>query len=104
MLRDKGVVEYVEAARLLRQRCPGARFALLGFLGVENVSAISRQRWMPGWRKAMLSIGAASDVRPMVEKADCVVLPSYREGMPRTLFEAAAMGAPSGGDRCARLP
>ena len=95
MLRDKGVVEYVEAARLLRQRCPGARFALLGFLGVENVSAISRAE-MDAWvaQGDVEYWGAASDVRPMVEKADCVVLPSYREGMPRTLLEAAAMGRP----------
>ena len=39
-------------------------------------------------------LGATSDVRPMIARADCIVLPSYREGMPRTLLEAAAMGRP----------
>ncbi len=95
MLRDKGVVEYVEAARLLRPRHPQARFVLLGFLGVENVSAI-HQAQMDAWvaEGAVEYWGATSDVRPMIERADCVVLPSYREGMPRTLLEAAAMGRP----------
>jgi glycosyltransferase involved in cell wall biosynthesis len=95
MLRDKGVVEFVEAARQVRQLFPGARFALLGFLGVENVSAIT-QAQMDEWvsQGVVEYWGATSDVRPMVAKADCVVLPSYREGMPRTLLEASAMGRP----------
>jgi len=95
MLRDKGVVEFVEAARLLRQRYPAARFALLGFLGVENVSAISPAE-MDEWvtQGHVEYWGSASDVRPMIARADCVVLPSYREGLPRTLLEAAAMGRP----------
>jgi len=95
MLRDKGVVEYVEAARMLKARCPGARFALLGFLDVENVSAISRAQ-MDAWvAEGVIEYwGETHDVRPMIARADCVVLPSYREGMPRTLLEAAAMARP----------
>lgn len=89
------MVEYVDAARLLRARHPHARFVLLGFLGVENVSAIHQEQ-MDEWvaEGAVEYWGAASDVRPMIERADCIVLPSYREGMPRTLLEAAAMGRP----------
>jgi glycosyltransferase involved in cell wall biosynthesis len=95
ILRDKGVVEYVEAARMLKARCPGARLALLGFLDVENVSAISRAQ-MDAWvAEGVIEYwGETHDVRPMIARADCVVLPSYREGMPRTLLEAAAMARP----------
>lgn len=95
MLRDKGVVEYVQAAQLLRPHYPHARFVLLGFLGVENVSAI-HQAQMDEWvaEGSVEYWGATSDVRPMIARADCIVLPSYREGMPRTLLEAAAMGRP----------
>ena len=95
MLRDKGVVEYVEAARMLKARCPGARFALLGFLDVENVSAISRAQLDAWVAEGVIECwGETHDVRPMIARADCVVLPSYREGMPRTLLEAAAMARP----------
>jgi glycosyltransferase involved in cell wall biosynthesis len=95
LLWDKGVGEYVEAARLLRQRYPHARFQLLGPVGVDNPSAIT-QADIDGWRKegVIEYLGEAHDVRPVIANADCVVLPSYREGVPRTLMEASAMGRP----------
>ena len=51
---------------------------------------------LEGWVKEgwIDYLGETDDVRPMIEQADCVVLPSYREGMPRTLLEASAMGKP----------
>jgi glycosyltransferase involved in cell wall biosynthesis len=96
MLWDKGVGEYVEAARLVRRRHPDAEICLLGFLDVENPAAISRAQ-MDDWvREGVVRyLGASDDVRPHIADADCVVLPSYyREGTPRTLLEAAAMGRP----------
>lgn len=95
MLWDKGVGEFVEAARCVRVLHPGARFQLLGFLDVDNPSAISRQQ-MDGWVAEGLIdyLGSTNDVRPFLAQADCVVLPSYREGVPRTLLEAAAVGRP----------
>lgn len=95
LLWDKGVGEYVEAARLLRSRYPGARFQLLGPVGVDNPSAIT-QADIDGWSKEGIVeyLGEAHDVRPVIANADCVVLPSYREGVPRTLMEASAMGRP----------
>ena len=95
MLRDKGVGEYVGAARLLRQRWPQAEFCLLGFLDVQNPAAISRAE-MDAWvaEGVVNYLGVSDDVRAEIAAADCVVLPSYREGTPRTLLEAAAMARP----------
>ncbi len=95
LLWDKGVGEYVEAARRLRDRYPEARFALLGFLDVENRTAVSRSD-VEGWvqQGTIDYLGATDDVRPFIADADCIVLPSYREGTARTLLEAAAMGKP----------
>ncbi|GGD68972.1 glycosyltransferase family 4 protein [Caballeronia grimmiae] len=95
LLWDKGVAEYVEAARRLRRRYPQARFQLLGPVGVDNPSAISRTD-VEAWEHENIVeyLGEANDVRPLVAAADCVVLPSYREGVPRTLMEASAMGRP----------
>lgn len=95
LVRDKGVHEFVEAAKIVKRHNPRARFQLLGFLDVENRTAVAREdvaHWVAqGWVEYL---GATDDVRPWIESADCVVLPSYREGTPRTLLEAAAMARP----------
>lgn len=95
LLRDKGVVEFVEAARRVRARHPQARFQLLGAAGSENRSAIGREA-LDAWvaEGVVEYLGTTSDVRPAIAAATCVVLPSYREGAPRTLIEAAAMARP----------
>jgi glycosyltransferase involved in cell wall biosynthesis len=95
LLWDKGVAEYVEAARRLRTRYPQARFRLLGPVGVDNPSAITRDEVAAWEQEGVIEyLGEAHDVRPFIAAADCVVLPSYREGVPRTLMEASAMGRP----------
>lgn len=95
LLRDKGVVEFADAARIVRARRPDVRFQLLGFLDVANRTAIDRDT-VEGWmREGVIDyLGEAGDVRPYLAAASAVVLPSYREGMPRSLLEAAAMGKP----------
>ncbi|CAB3759790.1 glycosyltransferase family 4 protein [Paraburkholderia solisilvae] len=95
LLWDKGIGEYVEAARRLRVRYPFARFQLLGPLNVDNPSALTRAD-VDAWQQegVVEYLGEAHDVRPVIAAADCVVLPSYREGVPRTLLEAAAMERP----------
>jgi glycosyltransferase involved in cell wall biosynthesis len=95
LMRDKGILEFVEAARLIRQRTANARFQLLGFLNVQNPTAISRSKLETWVAEGVVEyLGEADDVRPFIAAADCVVLPSYREGAPRALLEAAAMSKP----------
>jgi glycosyltransferase involved in cell wall biosynthesis len=96
MLWDKGVGEFIEAARHFRRHYPAARFQLLGFLDVANPSAVSWQT-VTGWVEEGIVeyLGTTDDVRPFLDAADCIVLPSfYREGVPRSLLEAAAMAKP----------
>ena len=95
MLGDKGVREYVEAARLIQKRWPQAECCLLGFLDVQNPAAISRAE-MDAWvaSRVISYLGVSDDVRVEIAATDCVVLPSYREGTPRSLLEAAAMARP----------
>lgn len=95
LLKDKGVREFVEAARMLRIDYPQVRFQLLGPLGVANRTAISVKQ-VANWvdEGVVDYLGSTDDVRSFIEKAHCIVLPSYREGMPRALLEAAAMGRP----------
>ena len=96
MLWDKGIGEFVEAARRVRNDCPNARFQLLGPLGVSNPAAILPEqihRWVADG--VVEYLGKTDDVRPYIAAADCIVLPSsYREGVPRSLLEASAMARP----------
>ena len=95
LLWDKGVGEYVEAARIVRRTMPDTRFQLLGFLDVENRTAVPRQAVDSWVAEGLIDyLGVSDDVRQQIAASDCVVLPSYREGLPRTLLEAAAMARP----------
>lgn len=92
LLRDKGIGEYVEAARLLRARHPQARFRLLGAADT-NPAAIAPaeiERWHA--EGVIDYLGEAPDVRPFLHDSTVYVLPSYREGTPRTVLEAMACG------------
>ena len=95
MLWDKGIGEYVEAAKIIKLKYPNTKFQLLGALGVENRTAISDKR-MAAWvnEGSVEYLGKTTDVKPYIEKSCCVVLPSYREGTSRVLLEAASMGRP----------
>lgn len=95
MLRDKGIEEFVAAAQRVRQHVPNAEFQLLGPLDTHNPNAIAPER-LRLWEQSGLVryLKEADDVRPHVASADCIVLPSYREGVPHSLLEAAAMARP----------
>jgi len=95
MLWDKGIGEYVAAARILKQTSPEAHFKLLGPLGINNPTAISSEQIDEWQREGVVSyLGETDDVIPFIRMSTAIVLPSYREGIPRVLLEAAAMGRP----------
>lgn len=93
MLWDKGVGEFVEAARLLASE--GARFALAGEADPENPAAVPVPR-LEEWkaRGVVEWWGLRRDMREVYAQASVVCLPSYREGLPKALMEAAACGRP----------
>jgi len=95
LLYDKGIREYVAAAAQIKARYPEAGFSILGYLNVGNPSAVDEATVAAWERRGVVQyLGSAPDVRLVLQDHDCVVLPSYREGMSTTLMEAAAMGLP----------
>lgn len=95
LIGDKGVREYAEAAGGVRKVWPMAKFELLGDHLADNPTRISKQEIL-GWvsRGDIIHHEHTNDVRPYIARAHCLVLPSYREGMSRTLLEGGAMGRP----------
>ncbi|MDX1940156.1 MAG: glycosyltransferase family 4 protein [Saprospiraceae bacterium] len=96
LMEDKGIYEFVEAARILRSRYPQVRFRILGMLdpkGVHSIPIKTIKQWVN--EGVIEYLGETLDVRPFLAKADCIVLPSYyREGLSRILMEAASMETP----------
>jgi glycosyltransferase involved in cell wall biosynthesis len=95
MLYDKGIQEYVDAARMLQQKYPQARFLLLGPIDTDNPQAIPAQQIQAWQAQGIIEyLPGRAEVKDIIAQADCVVLPSYREGLPRALLEASAMAKP----------
>ncbi|WP_221886554.1 glycosyltransferase family 4 protein [Vibrio cholerae] len=92
LLGDKGVREYVQAATKVRKQYPNAVFGLVGWID-ENPDAIDGdelQSWIDSG--VVKFYGRLADVKPAIADSSVYVLPSYREGTPRTVLEAMAMG------------
>ena len=96
MIWEKGIGEYVDAARIIKAKYPNVEFCLLGFLDVENPGAISREQMDEWVEEGVINyLGVSDDVDEVITTADCVVLPSYyREGTPKTLLESASSAKP----------
>jgi len=96
VLWDKGIGEYVEAARNIKRQYSNIRFRILGFLDQRNPSAISPQTVTSWHQEGVIEyLGSSDNVKDVILGSDCVVLPSsYREGIPRSLLEAASLEKP----------
>jgi glycosyltransferase involved in cell wall biosynthesis len=97
LIKDKGVLEFVEAASLLKEKFPSAEFHIVGPLWTGNKKSLTvTADELNGWieKKWIIYHDKQKDVRPFIADADCVVMPSYREGMSNVLLEAASMARP----------
>lgn len=94
LIKEKGVQEYVDAAGIIRGKYPGIKFTIVGWVD-SSPSAISVED-LEKWQQVGLIDfkGKLEDVRPAISNTSVYVLPSYREGTPRTVLEAMAMGRP----------
>lgn len=95
LITDKGILEFIEAVRRLKRQGLSAKFQLLGAKDPEHKQGIKLET-IDGWVNEGIVeyLGTTEDVRAFIHQADCVVLPSYREGAPRTLLEAASSCKP----------
>jgi glycosyltransferase involved in cell wall biosynthesis len=95
ILGDKGVNEYIEAAMKIKKNKPAVRFQLLGRFDQGNPTCIKKELIEKYVSNGFIEyLGVVEDVRPIIEKADIIVLPSYREGIPKCLLEGMSMGKP----------
>ncbi len=95
LIHDKGIIEFIEAIRKLKEKGIKARYQLLGAIDEKHKRGIPEKKirtWIES--DTVEYLGRAEDVRDFIRKADCVILPSYREGTPHTLLEASSMGRP----------
>lgn len=95
LLYDKGIVEFVQAARALKHKHSDLEFWITGELDRDNPSMLEKDtllEWID--EGSIIYQGFVRDVRPIIAGSDCIVLPSYREGMPRTIMESMSMAKP----------
>src|SRR5690606_22835160 len=92
LLGDKGVREYAAAAKLIKQQYPEVEFGLVGRIDVNpnSIAQSELERWANDG--VLVVYGQQSDVKSFIANCSVYVLPSYREGTPRTVLEAMSMG------------
>ena len=102
MISDKGIYELIEAIKIVKRRYTGVQFSLFGILSNDNVGAISKETiklWVnQGYIKFYPSV---KNIDKKLSNFDCFIMPSYSEGMSRSLLEAAASGLPI---LCSNIP
>ncbi len=95
LLYDKGIMEFVQAAIKLRATAPNLEFWVVGELDESNPSMVQKRellKWID--EGSIVYHGFVKNVKPLIAKSTCIVLPSYREGMPRIILEGMSMARP----------
>ncbi len=93
LLKDKGIIEFIEAAKKIRKGNTDIQCWVIGERDIHNPSALDEKTLLSSIDSGAIKyFGYHEDVRPFIKAADCIVLPSYREGLPKSLLEAMAMG------------
>ncbi|SDX93167.1 Glycosyltransferase involved in cell wall bisynthesis [Lutibacter oricola] len=95
LLYDKGIREYVTAAKNIKKRYPNAVFNILGPLYAKNATAVTKET-LDAWveNSVVNYLGETDNVKEFMQVTNCVVLPSYREGLSKVLIEASSIGVP----------
>ena len=95
LLKDKGVLEFIEAAKILLHKGINAKFILYGDIDEHNPASLNTNELKHIKEESIIEVhGFVSNISEVFSKANIVVLPSYREGLPKVLIEAAACGRP----------
>ena len=93
LLKDKGVFEYIEAAKFLKQKLPNVEFELYGDIDTHNPASLTLEDIQKIKKEGFVKVyGFISDIAKVFCDSNIIVLPSYREGLPKVLIEAAACG------------
>ncbi len=93
LLYDKGIREFMDAAKITKKKYPISSFEVIGEFDTNNPSNIDKEYFVDWVDSGIIDYkGFVRDIRPVLRQTDCVVLPSYREGMPRTILEGMSMG------------
>lgn len=95
LVYDKGIREFVNAAKLVKEDYPKSQFWIVGAVDCENPSSVKKVDFENWTEENYLKCwGHTDEVKDILSRSDCIVLPSYREAIPRSLTEAMSMGKP----------
>ncbi len=95
LLLDKGILEYIKAAEIIKKNFKNINFDILGFIDENNNRSIKKELLQKYHEQKIINyLGETKNIISYLKKYDCVILPSYREGTPRSLLESAAMYRP----------
>jgi glycosyltransferase involved in cell wall biosynthesis len=95
MLKDKGISEFIAASKIVSQKFPNSKFTLVGDIDKENLASYSEIELKNELKDTNINwLGHRNDIFELLRNSDIMVFPSYREGLPKSLIEAAAVGLP----------
>ncbi len=95
MLKDKGIKEFITASKIISHKYPNTRFMLVGDIDLENPASFREDELLNELSGTNIQwLGPRDDILELLQDADVMVFPSYREGLPKSLIEAAAVGLP----------